>query len=367
VALGAAWIFAFEPMSVAISVVLLSETLFLALFLLSLERLAEFLRVRRLPVLAMAGVWLAAATFVRPVTYYLPVALALGLFLVLARAPHLSSQRPGGHLAGFSGLLWKAPAVLLISVLPWLAAWQVRNKLETGYSGFSSITDLNAYFFISAEIASHVERRSFSSAVKESGYSEFTNHSGQVYLFPPYLAQHPEQAEWSQSQRLAFMHAEALRVIRAHFGIYRRACLTSLVKTVFNPGAGYFDRLLHPSDPRQSDRLIEEGPVRWGSALIQTDPLVAAEKAVFLMVLLGMYLLAARGVFRAGLHSASMGLLLGTALYFFAVSAAGGGVGADARYRLPVMPIVCVFAAAGCVRTKANARQECAGITAEAR
>ena len=42
IAIGAAWIFAFEPLSVANSVVLLSETLFLALFLLSLERLAAF-------------------------------------------------------------------------------------------------------------------------------------------------------------------------------------------------------------------------------------------------------------------------------------------------------------------------------------
>ena len=103
VALGAAWIFAFEAGSVSLSVVLLSETLFLVFLLLSLERLAVFLRTLRLPALAAAGLWLAAATFVRPISYYLPFALALGLFLVLMRVP---------------GLRWKAPAVLLISVLP---------------------------------------------------------------------------------------------------------------------------------------------------------------------------------------------------------------------------------------------------------
>src|SRR5271166_949982 len=118
IALGAAWIFAFEPLSVVSSTLLLSETLFLAFFLLSMERLATFLRGQRLPVLVVAGLWLAAATFVRPVTYYLPVMLAAGLFLALVRVPRLR---------------WKAPALLLLSVLPLQAAWQIRNWAETGY------------------------------------------------------------------------------------------------------------------------------------------------------------------------------------------------------------------------------------------
>jgi Gpi18-like mannosyltransferase len=48
VAILAAWLFAFEPVSVIFSVRLLAETLFLALILLSLERLAVFLRDHRL-------------------------------------------------------------------------------------------------------------------------------------------------------------------------------------------------------------------------------------------------------------------------------------------------------------------------------
>src|SRR5208283_2091266 len=141
IAIVAAWIFAFEPLSIVYSILLLSETLFLALFLMSLIRLVEFLRTRRLPALAAAGLWLAAATFVRPVTYYLPVALAAGLMAVLARAP---------------GLRWKAPAVLLLSVLPWLAAWQIRNRVETGFAGFSSIQAENLYFFSAVVVSSRL-------------------------------------------------------------------------------------------------------------------------------------------------------------------------------------------------------------------
>ncbi len=337
-AIGAAWIFAFEPLSVANSVVLLSETLFLALFLLSLERLAAFLRGHNLPVLAASGVWLAAATLVRPVTYYLPVALALGLFLVLARE---------------RGLRWKAPAVLLISVLPWLAAWQVRNRLETGYSGLTSVSDLNLYYFVAAEVTARAEHRSFTDVRSELGYSCGPDCSEQVYLLPAYSARHPEQAGWTQAQKLAFMHSEAVRVIRTHFWTYLRTWPPHLMEAVFDPGAGSFNRLLDLGSSMEVDHLINyTNPVRGELALLRVYPWLAAEKAAFLVVVLGLYLLAARGASRGGMPGACLWLLLGTSLYFFVISAAAGGAGVTARYRLPVMPIVCVLAAAGVLRSR---------------
>jgi hypothetical protein len=339
IALGAAWVFAFEPISVTNSVVLLSDSLFLALFLLSMVRLAVFLREHRLRALAVAGLWLAAATYVRPVTYYLPVALALGLFLVLAHVP---------------GLRWKAPAVLLIAVLPWLAAWQIRNRAETGYGGFSSVSESNLYFHIAANLTARVEHRPYSEV--QLGYTGFSNrNSGQSYLYEPYLVQNPEQAGWNQAQRLAFMHSEAVCIIRAHYWVYLRLCLTGLFKTIVEPGTESFDHLwmLYPEDPRHSTGLFSEvGLVRWGILLAKAHPWEAAEKAAFEVVLLGLYLFAARGAFRGGLHNACLWLLLGTSLYFLAVSALVLGPGGGERFRLPVMPVVCIVAAAGFRRTK---------------
>jgi hypothetical protein len=295
-----------------------------------------------LPVLAVAGLWLAAATFVRPVTYYLPFALALGLLAVYLRVPNLR---------------WRAPAVLLISVLPWLAAWQIRNWGETGYRSFSSITEINLYFFNAPEVTARMEHRSFSDVKKELGYVDFTNHSGQDYLFAPYLALHPEQAGWSQALRLAFMHSEAVRIIRAHPSVYLSACLAHLFKTVFDPGAGSFDALLNPGDPRHIAGLImEKGLVSGGLVLAREYPWIAAEKAAFAVVLLALYLFAVRGVYRCDMRNPYLWLLLGISLYFLVVSGAVGGAGADARFRLPVMPVVCIFAAAGVWRTKAVAQ-----------
>jgi hypothetical protein len=346
IALVAAWIFAFEPGSVSLSFVLISDTLFLALYLLSLERLAVFLHTRRLPVLAVAGLWLAAATFVRPVTYYLPFALALGLFFVLVRVP---------------GLRWKAPAVLLISVLPWLAAWQTRNWVEAGYSGFSSVKEVNLYFLAAADVTARVEHRHSSDVSEQLGFGDVTNTSGQHYLFQTYLAVHPEQAGWNQAERLAFMHSEAVRIIRAHFGVYLRSCIAPLFKTAFYPGGYYFDRSLHPPHPPYAAGSDSAVLPRWKMALakVKADPLYVAQLVIFEVVLLALYLiavrgvfLAARGVFRGSLHNECLLLLLGTSLYFLPVSVATTGAMPSSRLRLPVMPIACILAAAGFQRTK---------------
>lgn len=325
VALLAAWLFAFEPVSVIYSARLLPETLFLALLLLSLERLAVFLRDRNLWVLAQAGLWLAAATFARPVSYYLPAALALGLFIVLARVP---------------GLRWKAPAVLLLSVLPWLAAWQARNKIETGFGGFSSIVARNLYFYQAAEVEARVEHRSFIEVQSGLGYPDEQS----------YLARHPEQAGWDQARRVEFMRSEAARELRAHPGTALTVQLEGSAMVAFTPCAAELLRLLgvYPQDGPK--RVVSEGPLRSALRLSSAYPWAAALMAALELVLLGLYLLAARGALSGCARRDALWLLLGVSLYFLAVS---GGAQAVGRYRLPVMPVVCVFAAAGLRRRDA--------------
>jgi hypothetical protein len=365
VALLSAWLFAFEPISVIYSVRLLSETLFLALLLPSLERLAVFLRDRRLRELAFAGLWLAAATFVRPVSYYLPAALALGLFLVVARVPGLPPQRqrpvagdpglppqrqrpvagdPGlppqrqRPVAGDPGLRWKAPLVLLLSVLPWLAAWQLRNWIESGFGGFTSVVVENLYFYQAAEVTARMEQRSFADVQNDLGYA-----NAQAYV-----ERHPEQSGWNRARRLAFMKAAAGRVLRAHPGAYLAVQLEGSALVAFTPCIADLLRLVgaFPLDRAPPKRMVHEGP-RAALRLAQAHPWLAAAMAALELQLLGLYLLAARGTARLGARNSLLWMLLGVSFYFIAVS---GGTQAVGRYRLPVMPIVCIFAAAGLQR-----------------
>lgn len=323
IALTAAWLFVFEPVSIIYSVRLMPETLYLALLLLSLERMVVFLRCRRLRMLAAAGLWLAAATFVRPVSYYLPIALAVGLFAVLARVP---------------GLRWKASAVLLLSVIPWLAVWQTRNSLETGFGGFSSIVARNLYFFQAAEVAARVEHRSFAEEQSSLGYPDEQ----------AYLARHPEQTRWSQARRTAFMSSEARRVLGAHSGTYLRMHLEGMAVVALTPCAADLLRLVGAYPEDGPKHVVNEGPLRSAIRLAQMHPWQAVLMAALEFVLLAYYLLAMRGVFSGCARRDVLWLLLGVSLYFLAVS---GGAQAVGRLRLPMMPAVWIFAAAGLRRS----------------
>ena len=171
------------------------------------------------------------------------------------------------------------------------------------------------------------------------------------YLSQPYLARNPEQTGWNQGQRIAFMHSEALRVIRAHYGVYLRSSLKAIFRTLFEFGEGSFNLLMNPNGATHTVGLMEgQGLAPQAIVLAKTYPWIAIEKAAFGLVMLGLYLLAARGVFRCGVQNASLWLLLGVSLYFIAISGAGGS--GSARFRLPVMPVVCILASAGLRRPK---------------
>ncbi len=335
IAIAGAWIFAFEPTSIASSVALLAETLFVALLLLSMERFVVFLRHRRLCALAISGLSLAAATFAKPVVYYLPLALVVGLVVVFARVP---------------GLRWKAPAVLLVSLVPWLAAWQIRNRVETGYGGFCSISEVNLYFYEAGDVLAKAEHKDFSAVLQGLGYTSFVGNSGQQYLEDGYTAVHPEQVNWSQAQRLAFIRASAIHIVRSHFGTYLRStCLANLSNMLFSPGAQSFDRLLVRAKSAPNNSFADLGSMRWALQLAHTHPARTTAELILALVLAGLYLLAARGIMHLDLRDAGLWLLLGVAIYFCAVYAVAGTVTPDARFRLPLMPILCLLAAAGII------------------
>jgi hypothetical protein len=163
-------------------------------------------------------------------------------------------------------------------------------------------------------------------------------------------------------------------VIRAHPAVYLHVCLSDLLKTLFYPGVYYEE----PARQHQLPTRYEgEGPARWlfllTKFITQQGSWVMAEKAAFEVVLLGLYLFTARGVFLTArgtfhgrLHNACLWLLLGVSLYFLAVSVASPlGPLATPRFRLPVMPVVCILAAAGWQRTKSIVRKGCAGMAGE--
>ena len=144
------------------------------------------------------------------------------------------------------------------------------------------------------------------------------------------------------------MRSEAMRVLRANPGLFARTHAKGMMRTAFNPGAAVLVSLLGaPLDNATFVREHQEGQLQAAFGAAKQFPGQTAVLAAFELVLLALYAFALRAVLLRRVPGAYLCLLLGLALYFVAVS--GGAIGA-ARFRLPVMPAVCMLAAAGILR-----------------
>jgi 4-amino-4-deoxy-L-arabinose transferase-like glycosyltransferase len=318
---AAAWLFAIEPLSITYAVRLMPETLFVLLLLLLLDRVLAFQSTGKLYSLALAGVLLAVATYVRPVSYYLGFALAAGLVFTAPK------QR---------GLRWKAPAILLIAFLPWLAAWQLRNRIETGYRGFSSIVETNLYFFQSAEVSAELQHITLGAQQKKLGYLSDAD----------YIAVHPEQRQWSEKERLRFMRAQSMQILSAHPWLYLKTHIVGVGVVALTPCATELLQFFgaYPIDDAMPHRIVNEGVIHSLVRVFELYPKVILAMALLEALLLLLYGLAIRGSLRVHRNGLTLLTVVGVALYFLLIS---GGAQAIGRYRLPAMPELCILAGGG--------------------
>ncbi len=318
-AAAAAFLYSLEPLSILYTSLLLTETLFTSLVTAFFFCLADYFKRRQaLGTLILAGLALSASVYVRPVSYYLPVLATLALLPAL--------------LLRFKKLKYALHAVafLAASFAP-LAAWQVRNKVETGYGGFSAISDLNLYLYQAAAVRAKVEGLPFQEAQQR------------MRLFEG----HPEHLSWTEAQESAFMRQEGVRVILQHPLVYAGIHLRGLVRILCDPGSVDYLKVFR-SYPRLGGILanIEDRgliPVVLGQ--LKSNPLVFWSQLALVALLALYYLLALFGLFGrdcAGLWAKIA--IAAVVAYFVVVS---GGPHSYSRFRHPVMPLLCVLAGCG--------------------
>lgn len=324
----AALLCAFEPLGVLHSVLLLSETLFTLLVVAALYLLIRAFSERKLIPFTLAAVCFAAAAYVRPVAYFLPLVLA-------PEGVAYGLRRKDGRLVAGVALCFAVSFGLT-------AAWQWRNARVADYAGFSAVGDFNAYFHLTAALKSEREGRPFYDCLRELGF----------YDPEIYLRQHPEQRGWTQGERYRSMRREAAdearRESRAALAFYAKG----LAVSYGDPGAIEYLRLfdLYPRQGRLLNAVVSGGPVAAVRQLVAQRPLAVLVSLVCGLALLLVYWLAALGLWR-NLRGPGALLLLLTVGYLALTS--GGTVG-SARLRMPVMPFLLIFAARGLVALRAR-------------
>jgi 4-amino-4-deoxy-L-arabinose transferase-like glycosyltransferase len=322
-ALGAALLAAIEPMSIVFSCRLMSETLFTFLFVLSVQRLLCYLATQSLRPLVETALVLAMATFVRPVSYYLPTILAA---LLIAHGLWRSEGRL--RATGYAAIFW------VVSMTP-LVAWQVRNYDQTGYSGFAAIADFNLYFFHGASVLAHERGQSMETVQTEMGLSSLDR----------FHRLHPELRSGDQAAKFHFMHAEAVRVIREDPWTFAKAYLGGAAILVFNPGASEVLDSLHCYPTDRPARPANLGLLGIARQMQVTAPRLFYSNLLLLAGLATAYLTAALGL-ASQLRRPSWQLVALATLAFYLLAVCGGAQ-CVTRLRHPVMPLVSVLSGIG--------------------
>lgn len=321
-------ILALDPGSFAHSLLVLTESLFTLLFAAAVGCAAVFSERWQTRWIFAAGVCLALAIHVRPIAYYFPMLL----FAWLLFSGFWVGLRPGR--------IAKTVVAFLLPLALLVGGWQVRNQLRTGYSAFSSISGINLLFYRGAGVVALRDKVDLFEARRQlTGFSEF----GRDVLYEtPEEQVEPMAAIWTR-QGLAVLKAhpglvlqtQARSVIPLFLGIGHHALLPILGREI--PPAGPLGDLLRLDAGTYAERWVFGRPLLWSFFVAEEGYLLA----VYLLVLVWPWLAFWRVGRQASDHCFWLGLL-----YLVAISL---GPEAVARFRVPLMPLLALYAAASAV------------------
>lgn len=319
VATLSALLYAIEPLSIVFSCCLVTETLFTFLNTLFLYYMVQYFKKKSLGSLIFSAVILAVSVYVRPINYFLPI-LTVAILSIWIITRVRDNRMLVIHATSF-----------FLVAMGLIGLWQVRNKIETGYAGFSAISDHNLYFYEGASVLS-VRQGIPLNAVQENmgiGSDEM------------YYRIHPEQRSWDLPKRYKYMHREGMKIISGDLYTYLKIRAKGTVGVLLGTGAKHWLWLFkypHSIDAR-------ENPIKVFLELMKKEPLQVISRLILGIVLAFYLFLGAAGFFsRDYMCGISTIILFCVGVYLLLI--AGGG-GAASRFRHPIMPIVSIFAGYG--------------------
>src|SRR5258708_21258192 len=217
-------------------------------------------------------------------------------------------------------------AVFGLALAPWIA----RNRVAADYGSFSSAADSNLYFYCAAAVEGKLEQRNFSDIAREWGNEP-----------AKYFQIHKEQRDWSQGRVVRYCRTEAQRILKPNLLTYSKLHARGCVMVMFNPAVSELLRDVgqYPLAGSPISGKLDQGLFRAMIWLMREYPLSAALIPLMLVQLIAYYLLAAIGSRRLLFEGRVLFAVL--VLYFALIS---GIPGSSARYRAPIMPLVCICA-----------------------
>ena len=319
--LVAAMLYALDYVSLLASQMLLTDSVYVFTLITALSLgVAALLKERgvRWPLLGF-GVMLALATLIRPVSYYLIVPILIGFGYVYFR-------RSG----------WRTSVSLtLLIILPWIlivGGWQARNYVVADTTELSAIKGINLMRYRGAFIIAKRDGIPLLEA-REVFRNEIAGHE-----------------QMSDSAKSAAYTTKALELIKAYPEYAFAGQLTGTAQLLMvpgeaevlrfagfeSPGEGVAGDLLRLPGDAFVQKWVLDNPAYLGLFILAS---------LYLLVLYtGSGLSLVKLARERGPHLPAQVFLLGVMLYFIVVS---GGPEGYPRLRMPITPLVALFAASG--------------------
>ena len=323
-AIIAAGLYAIDPFSILFASLLAAETLFTAVVMVGVYYFVRYLRQKSLTSLLLSAAALAGSVYVRPIGYFLPLIITAGMATWTLITHRPDKLRVLAHVCAFG--------IVSVAVL---GLWQVRNRIETGYSGFSGIASDNMYFIGAASVLAAEQHVPYYDMRARLGYQDQSK----------YLQDHPEQKSWSTARRINYLNQTADHILSGGYLAYARIYFDGLIRAAFDPGSTEYIRFfdLYPKHGGLLTVEVDQGTLATVRAL-SANPLLFWSTALMLpLQLICLFCACVTLCGRALLDPAILAVLF-IMIYYMAIA---GGPGDWGRFRHPATPIICILAAFG--------------------
>jgi 4-amino-4-deoxy-L-arabinose transferase-like glycosyltransferase len=325
VALSAAALLALDPLSLTYSLKIMTEnnfTLFVMVAILAGVNLVTNQR-RRAGWALLLGLTLALATLTRPLSYYLPIPVILGVMIWGWK------RRWGARSMAVTALLILLPNLLLIG------GWTWRNFRLTGAPVYTSIEGYYTYFWQAANVIAERDGLEIDKVQLQLGMGS----GGPTGRGSGYREAHPETKDWTFEQLCQRWQKEGMEVIKAHPLIFAKVYFAGVARALLRPGAQQLLEMLGVPLSALNPRSLVHRPLAAGFLIYSY--------LYLLLLYLGFVLYFIRGR-RTDKMDVARFFILGIFLY---VILASGGPSAISRFRIPLMPLFALFSAYQITRT----------------
>ena len=333
VALLSVGIYTIEPLAALYASKILTETLFSTLFIIFLFYFLRYVEGKKFADLAIAAVILVASAYVRPISYYLPVLISLGMALwVVGKEPE--KKRLLLHTVGF----------FLISI-SLLGVWHIRNHLVAGYPAFSSVNAINLYYWTAPAIEANKTGKNFDKIQESMKVNDPKMICINQSLYSPRTT--PDKLQCNKSIAFQEMEREGVKTIKENLPRYSLMHLEGIIRTLFGPAVSDYQTLFgNPIDfPALTGTSFQDGLLlHLGNIITKAPGLLVVFILLGLLSWSFLFLTLVGFWGRPPLGGLQLFTILSVGAYFIVV---GGGTVGQGRYRHPLMPILCLVAGYG--------------------